>query len=71
MSFMGLLPHFPSLISSPPLIVLTGNFSATLFDRHYVLIKLENDLDSRRFFGHRLYYVCNCFMKLINWSPLF
>ncbi|KAL0921471.1 hypothetical protein M5K25_008547 [Dendrobium thyrsiflorum] len=46
-------------------------FSVTLLDPRHVLIKLENDLDYSRIFAHRSYYVFNCYMKVIKWSPLF
>ncbi|KAH0469968.1 hypothetical protein IEQ34_001526 [Dendrobium chrysotoxum] len=36
---------------------------------HHVLIKLENEMDYCRIFGHISYYMCNIFMKLIKVSP--
>ncbi|KAH0456358.1 hypothetical protein IEQ34_014265 [Dendrobium chrysotoxum] len=48
---------------------LSGEFSVTLLDEKYVPIQLANDLDYYRVFMHRSYFVNNCFMKLVKWSP--
>ncbi|KAL0915584.1 hypothetical protein M5K25_016012 [Dendrobium thyrsiflorum] len=50
---------------------LSVGFLVTLLDSRHVLIKLENDLDYSRIFVHRSYFVFNCFMKIIKWSPFF
>ncbi|PKU74762.1 hypothetical protein MA16_Dca004953 [Dendrobium catenatum] len=48
---------------------LKGDVSVTVLNKRNVLIKLFNDLDYCRVFTHRSYFVNNCFMKLIKWSP--
>ncbi|PKU82488.1 hypothetical protein MA16_Dca005493 [Dendrobium catenatum] len=48
---------------------MKGDVSVTILNKHNVLIKLFNDLDYCRVFAHRSYFVNNCFMKLIKWSP--
>ncbi|KAL0907377.1 hypothetical protein M5K25_021783 [Dendrobium thyrsiflorum] len=52
------------------LLKLTGNFSMTLLNSKNILVKFVNDLDYCRVFSHRLYFVGNCYMKLVKWSPL-
>ncbi|KAL0914258.1 hypothetical protein M5K25_014586 [Dendrobium thyrsiflorum] len=51
--------------------LLIGDFYVTLLDPRHVLIKLSNDMDYSRFFARRAYYVFNCYMKLIKWTPIF
>ncbi|KAH0461477.1 hypothetical protein IEQ34_009052 [Dendrobium chrysotoxum] len=50
---------------------LSSEFSVTLLDPRHVLIKLSNHLDYSKLFARRAYYVNNCFMKLIKWTPMF
>lgn len=50
---------------------LSAGFSVSVLDSRHVLIKLLNDLDFSRVFAHRSYYVFNCLMKLLKWSPKF
>ncbi|KAL0911914.1 hypothetical protein M5K25_017850 [Dendrobium thyrsiflorum] len=48
---------------------LSSDFLITLLDPRHVLIKLANDMDYSIVFFHNFYFVNNCFMKLIKWSP--
>ncbi|PKU69884.1 hypothetical protein MA16_Dca011902 [Dendrobium catenatum] len=48
---------------------LKGDVSVTVLNNRNVLIKLFNDLDYCRVFAQRSYFVNNCFMKLVKWSP--
>ncbi|KAI0503868.1 hypothetical protein KFK09_014811 [Dendrobium nobile] len=48
---------------------LIGDFSVTVLNHRNVLIKLVNDFDYCRIFSHRSYFVQNCFMKVVKWSP--
>lgn len=41
---------------------LSGSFFVSLIYAHYILFKLENDLDYSKFFVRRSYYVLNCQM---------
>lgn len=50
---------------------LTCDFYVTLLDPRHVLIRLSTDLDYSCVFGRRSYYVNNCQMRLLKWSPLF
>ncbi|XP_020702248.1 uncharacterized protein LOC110113880 [Dendrobium catenatum] len=72
-SLVGLFPS-----KRPPLDAIRNFFfnlklnrevSVTVLDYTHILIKLSNDLDYCRVFGHRSYLVFNCFMKLTKWSP--
>ncbi|KAL0912744.1 hypothetical protein M5K25_018740 [Dendrobium thyrsiflorum] len=56
-SFFHSLKHFSS-------------FSVSLLDARHVFINLSNDLDYTRIF-RRSYYVRNCQMRLLKWSPNF
>ncbi|KAH0457053.1 hypothetical protein IEQ34_014960 [Dendrobium chrysotoxum] len=49
---------------------VNADFSVTLLNPSYILIKLMNDLDYSRVFAYRSYFVNNCYMKLTKWSPL-
>ncbi|PKU61924.1 hypothetical protein MA16_Dca017257 [Dendrobium catenatum] len=48
---------------------LIGEFSVTVLNHRNVLIKLVNDFDYCRMFSHRSYFVKNCLMKVVKWSP--
>ncbi|KAI0495361.1 hypothetical protein KFK09_025511 [Dendrobium nobile] len=48
---------------------LIGDFSVTVLNARNVLIKLVNDFDYCRIFAHRSYFVQNCLMKVVKWSP--
>ncbi|KAL0907645.1 hypothetical protein M5K25_022065 [Dendrobium thyrsiflorum] len=50
---------------------LKGEFSVTVLEAKNVLIKLADDLDYCRVFAHRSYFINNCYMRLIKWSPSF
>ncbi|KAI0531474.1 hypothetical protein KFK09_001029 [Dendrobium nobile] len=73
--FVGKFPgSHPSLESIRKFffnLKLNGEFSVTVLNTNNVLIKLKNDLDCCRVFAHRSYFVNNCYMKLVKWSPHF
>ncbi|KAL0918420.1 hypothetical protein M5K25_010427 [Dendrobium thyrsiflorum] len=48
---------------------LNGEVSVTVLNPRNVLIKLVNDFDYCRIFAHRSYFVNNCYMKVVKWSP--
>ncbi|PKU65710.1 hypothetical protein MA16_Dca009747 [Dendrobium catenatum] len=48
---------------------LIGELSITVPNHRNILIKLVNDFDYCRMFSHRSYFVQNCFMKVVKWSP--
>lgn len=48
---------------------LNADFSVTVLDEPYILIKLANDLNYSRVFCHKSYLLNNYFMKLTKWSP--
>ncbi|KAL0906918.1 hypothetical protein M5K25_025450 [Dendrobium thyrsiflorum] len=48
---------------------LNGECSVTVLNPRHVLIKLVDDLDYCRVFSYRSYFVNNCYMKLVKWSP--
>ncbi|KAI0510483.1 hypothetical protein KFK09_011085 [Dendrobium nobile] len=50
---------------------LSGNFSIGLLDPRHVAIQLSNDLDYSRIFSRRSYYIANCQMRLLKWTPYF
>ncbi|PKU83181.1 hypothetical protein MA16_Dca024566 [Dendrobium catenatum] len=50
---------------------LSGNFSIGLLDARHVFIQLSNDLDYSRVFSRRSYYILNCQMRLLKWTPFF
>ncbi|KAH0457986.1 hypothetical protein IEQ34_013301 [Dendrobium chrysotoxum] len=70
----ALVPFFPSRHPSLDSIYrfffnlkLIVNFSVTLLDSSYVLIKLMSNLDYSRAFYHRSYLIYNCYVKLTKW----
>ncbi|KAL0927679.1 hypothetical protein M5K25_001877 [Dendrobium thyrsiflorum] len=42
-----------------------------LLDARHVSIQLSNDLDYSRVFARRSYYILNCQMRLLKWTPFF
>ncbi|KAI0516225.1 hypothetical protein KFK09_008897 [Dendrobium nobile] len=48
---------------------LIGDCSVTILNPRNILIKLVNDFDYCRIFSHRSYFVSNCYMKVVKWSP--
>ncbi|KAL0926253.1 hypothetical protein M5K25_002467 [Dendrobium thyrsiflorum] len=50
---------------------LSGIFSIGLLDARHVSIQLSNDLDYSRIFARRSYYILNCQMRLLKWTPFF
>ncbi|KAL0923122.1 hypothetical protein M5K25_007168 [Dendrobium thyrsiflorum] len=50
---------------------LTGFFSVGLLDARHVSIQLTNDLDYSRVFARRSYFVNNCQMHILKWTPFF
>ncbi|KAL0912109.1 hypothetical protein M5K25_018059 [Dendrobium thyrsiflorum] len=74
-SLVGKFPsHRPSLEAIRKFffnLKLNGEFSVTVLNAKNVLIKLADDLDYCRVFAHRSYFINNCYMRLIKWSPSF
>ncbi|KAH0457728.1 hypothetical protein IEQ34_013043 [Dendrobium chrysotoxum] len=52
-------------------VSLISDFLVTVLNPKNVLIKLVNDFDYYRVFAHRSYFINNCYMRLIKWSPSF
>ncbi|KAL0904830.1 hypothetical protein M5K25_026985 [Dendrobium thyrsiflorum] len=50
---------------------LTGFFSIGLLDDRHISIQLTNDLDYSRVFARRSYFVNNCQMRILKWTPFF
>ncbi|KAI0529122.1 hypothetical protein KFK09_001669 [Dendrobium nobile] len=50
---------------------LSENDSIGLLDARHVSIQLSNDLDYSRVFSRRSYYILNCQMRLLKWTPFF
>ncbi|KAL0907216.1 hypothetical protein M5K25_025770 [Dendrobium thyrsiflorum] len=50
---------------------LTGFFSIGLLDARHVSIQLTNDLDYSHVFARRSYFVNNCQMRILKWTPFF
>ncbi|KAI0516335.1 hypothetical protein KFK09_009007 [Dendrobium nobile] len=50
---------------------LTGFFSVGLLDSKHVAIQLSNDLDYSRVFARRSYFILNCQMRILKWTPFF
>ncbi|XP_028551955.1 uncharacterized protein LOC110104437 [Dendrobium catenatum] len=69
--FPGSHPSLESIRNFFFNLKLNGEFSVTVVNKNNVLIKLRNDLDYYRVFTHRSYFVNNCYMKLVKWSPHF
>ncbi|KAL0926278.1 hypothetical protein M5K25_002494 [Dendrobium thyrsiflorum] len=74
-SLVGKFPsHRPSLEAIRKFffnLKLNGEFSVTVLNAKNVLIKLMDYLDYCRVFAHRSYFINNCYMRLIKWSPSF
>ncbi|KAI0496673.1 hypothetical protein KFK09_022997 [Dendrobium nobile] len=50
---------------------LSGNFSIGMLDSRHISIQLSNDLDYSRVFSRHSYYILNCQMRLLKWTPFF
>ncbi|KAI0522459.1 hypothetical protein KFK09_004838 [Dendrobium nobile] len=50
---------------------LTGFYSVGLLDSRHVAIQLSNDLDYSRVFARRSYFILNCQMRILKWTPFF
>ncbi|KAI0504039.1 hypothetical protein KFK09_014986 [Dendrobium nobile] len=50
---------------------LTGFYSVGLLDARHVAIQLSNDLDYSRVFARRSYFIHNCQMRVLKWTPFF
>ncbi|KAL0926292.1 hypothetical protein M5K25_002509 [Dendrobium thyrsiflorum] len=68
--FSGQRPSLEAIRKIFFLLKLSGNFFVTLLNSKNILVKFANDLDYCRVFSHRSYFVGNCYMKLVKWSPL-
>ncbi|XP_028548136.1 uncharacterized protein LOC114578815 [Dendrobium catenatum] len=53
------------------ILKLIGDCSVTVLNHRNVLLKLVNNFDYCRIFFHRSYFVNNCYMKVVKWSPYF
>ncbi|KAL0927250.1 hypothetical protein M5K25_001413 [Dendrobium thyrsiflorum] len=68
--FPGRRPSLEAIQKFFFLLKLSGKFSVTLLNSKNILVKFTNDLDYCRVFSHRSYFVGNCYMRLVKWSPL-
>ncbi|PKU71426.1 hypothetical protein MA16_Dca004268 [Dendrobium catenatum] len=50
---------------------LSGFYSVGLLNSRHVAIQLSNDLDYSRIFARRSYFINNCQMKVLKWTPFF
>ncbi|KAI0531018.1 hypothetical protein KFK09_000567 [Dendrobium nobile] len=50
---------------------LSGFYSVGLLDARHVAIQLSNDLDYSRVFARRSYFILNCQMRVLKWTPFF
>ncbi|XP_020675110.2 uncharacterized protein LOC110094257 [Dendrobium catenatum] len=50
---------------------LSGFYSVGLLDSKHVAIQLSNDLDYSRIFARRSYFIFNCHMRILKWTPFF
>ncbi|PKU84885.1 hypothetical protein MA16_Dca024074 [Dendrobium catenatum] len=50
---------------------LSGFYSVGLLDSRHVAIQLSNDLDYSRVFARRSYFIHNCQMRILKWTPFF
>ncbi|KAH0464101.1 hypothetical protein IEQ34_006887 [Dendrobium chrysotoxum] len=50
---------------------LTSFFSMGLLDSLHVSIQLSNNLDYSRVFTRRSYFINNCQMRILKWTPFF
>ncbi|KAL0928179.1 hypothetical protein M5K25_000048 [Dendrobium thyrsiflorum] len=64
-------PSFEAIRKKIFNLKLIGDFSITVLNPKHILIKFVNDLDYCRVFAHRSYFINNCYMRLIKWSPSF
>ncbi|KAI0493542.1 hypothetical protein KFK09_023660 [Dendrobium nobile] len=46
-------------------------YSVGLLDSRHVAIQLSNDLDYSRIFARRSYFIFNCQMRILKWTPFF
>ncbi|KAL0903996.1 hypothetical protein M5K25_026064 [Dendrobium thyrsiflorum] len=59
------------LFSDEDVVKLASPFQFTLVDLRNVAIQLSNDLDYSRIFSRCSYYINNCQMRLLKWTPYF
>ncbi|KAI0492030.1 hypothetical protein KFK09_026295 [Dendrobium nobile] len=50
---------------------LSGFYSVGLLDSKHIAIQLSNDLDYSRVFSRRSYFIFNCQMRILKWTPFF
>ncbi|KAI0519813.1 hypothetical protein KFK09_007274 [Dendrobium nobile] len=50
---------------------LTGFYSVGLLDTRHAAIQLSNDLDYNRVFARCSYFIYNCQMRILKWTPFF
>ncbi|XP_020687475.1 uncharacterized protein LOC110103206 [Dendrobium catenatum] len=64
-------PNLDSIRSFFANLKLTGFYSVGLLDSRHVAIQLSNDLDYSRVFARRSYFINNCQMRILKWTPFF
>ncbi|PKU86257.1 hypothetical protein MA16_Dca002088 [Dendrobium catenatum] len=64
-------PNLDSIRSFFANLKLSGFYSVGLLDSRHVVIQLSNDLDYSRVFARRSYFISNCQMRVLKWTPFF
>ncbi|XP_028552313.1 uncharacterized protein LOC114580043 [Dendrobium catenatum] len=64
-------PNLDNIRSFFANLKLSGFYSIGLLDSRHVAIQLSNDMDYSRIFSRRSYFICNCQMKVLKWTPFF
>ncbi|KAI0524771.1 hypothetical protein KFK09_004156 [Dendrobium nobile] len=64
-------PNLDSVRSFFSNLKLSGFYSVGLLDSKHVAIQLSNDLDYLRVFARRSYFINNCQMRVLKWTPFF
>ncbi|KAI0502013.1 hypothetical protein KFK09_016958 [Dendrobium nobile] len=64
-------PNLDSIRSFFASLKLSGFYSVGLLDARHVAIQLSNDLDYSRVFARRSYFIYNCQMRVLKWTPFF
>ncbi|PKU80862.1 hypothetical protein MA16_Dca009273 [Dendrobium catenatum] len=64
-------PNLDSIRSFFANLKQSGFYSVGFLDSHHVAIQLLNDLDYSRVFARRAYFISNCQMRILKWTPFF
>ncbi|KAI0504096.1 hypothetical protein KFK09_015043 [Dendrobium nobile] len=64
-------PNLDAIRNSFLSLKLSGFYSVGLLDARHVAIQLSNDLDYSRVFARRSYFILNCQMRVLKWTPFF